>query len=181
MRDPEAIKYKKANRIFLSFGDIYRSFLGLLAYHIPYPSFLTAFIHRARGVKIKNIWNVFIAYHVVVDSVHPDAIEIEEDVWITRDVKIIAHFNPTPVLKEIFGGKKVEKVKIGKGAFIGIGAIILPGVSIGEGALVGPGSVVTKDVEDYMWVAGNPAKNIKSLKNLKAVEGIDGDMGDCHG
>jgi acetyltransferase-like isoleucine patch superfamily enzyme len=161
-------QYKKANRLFLSFGDIYKSVLGLIAYHIPYPSFLTAFLHRARGVRIKSIWNVFFAYHVVIDSVHPDAIEIDDDVWITRDVKIIAHFNPTPVLKKIFGGKIIKKVKIKKGAFIGVGSIILPGVTIGEGALVGPGSVVTKDVDDYTWVGGNPAKPIRSLRDTMA-------------
>jgi acetyltransferase-like isoleucine patch superfamily enzyme len=172
MTGKKKMKYKKANRIFLSFGDMYKSLMGLIAYYIPYPSFLTAFLHKARGVRIKNIWNVFIAYHVVIDSVHPDAIEIDDDVWITRDVKIIAHFNPTPVLKKIFGGKIIKKVKIRKGAFIGVGAIILPGVTIGEGALVGPGSVVTKDVDDYTWVGGNPAKPIRSLrKNMTGNPG----------
>ena len=58
-------------------------------------------------------------------------------------------------------------MKIDKGAFIGIGAMILPGVHIGEGSLVGPGSVVTKDVLEYSMVAGNPARPIKSFKELK--------------
>lgn len=166
-------QYKKANRLLLSFGDLYKTAMGLIAYHVPYPSFLSALIHKMRGVRIKNIWSVFIAYHVVIDSVHPDMIEIEEGAWLTREVKILAHFNPTPLQRDIFGGKKIERVKIGKGAFIGVGAIVLPGVTIGEGALVGPGSVVTKDVEDYMWVAGNPAQPIKSLKNLGAGKGKD--------
>jgi carbonic anhydrase/acetyltransferase-like protein (isoleucine patch superfamily) len=160
-------EYKKANRLLLSFGDLYKTVMGLIAYHIPYPSFLSALLHKMRGVRIKNIWTVFIAYHVVIDSVHPDMVEIEDGAWLTREVKILAHFNPTPLQRDIFGGKKIEKVKIGKGAFIGVGAIILPGVTVGEGALVGPGSVVTKDVADYVWVAGNPAQQIKSLRDLK--------------
>lgn len=138
--------------------------MGMVAYYIPFPSFLTALIHRLRGVNIHNIWKVYIAYHVLIDSIHPEAVEIEEDAWLTREAKIIAHFNPTPTLKEIYGGRMVKKVKIGKGAFIGIGSIILPGVEIGKGALIGPGSVVTKDVPDYTWVAGNPAQTIKTLK-----------------
>ncbi len=89
------------------------------------------------------------------------------DVRNYGDVKIIAHFNPTPVLKELLGGERVEGVRIDRGAFIGIGAIILPGVHIGEGSLIGPGSVVTKDVDAYRMVAGNPARPIKSLKELK--------------
>lgn len=172
--------YKRANRLLVSFGDLYKTVIGLIAYHVPYPSFLSAFLHKTRGVRIKNIWSVFIAYHVIIDSVHPDMVEIEEGAWLTREVKVLAHFNPTPLQRDIFGGKKIEKVKIGRGAFIGVGAIILPGVTIGEGALIGPGSVVTKDVDDYMWVAGNPAQPIRSLKDIKAgghnsnLEGRDG-------
>jgi acetyltransferase-like isoleucine patch superfamily enzyme len=50
---------------------------------------------------------------------------------------------------------------ISEGAWICDSSIILPGVKIGKGAIVGAGSVVTKDVEDYTVVAGNPAKVIK--------------------
>ena len=45
--------------------------------------------------------------------------------------------------------------------WIGTKAIILPGVRIGKGAVIGAGSVVTKDVGEYEFVAGNPAKFIK--------------------
>lgn len=52
-------------------------------------------------------------------------------------------------------------VIIGDHVWIAYRAIILPGITIGEGAVVGAGSVVTKDVEPYMIVAGNPAQVIK--------------------
>jgi acetyltransferase-like isoleucine patch superfamily enzyme len=45
--------------------------------------------------------------------------------------------------------------------WIGARAIISPGVRIGEGAVIGAGSVVTRDVEPYTIVAGNPARFIK--------------------
>jgi len=51
-------------------------------------------------------------------------------------------------------------VLIGDRVWIGYRAIILPGVAIGEGAVIGSGSVVTKDVEPYCIVAGNPARKI---------------------
>ena len=159
--------YEKANRLIISFNHLYKSLMGMVAYYIPFPSFLTASIHRLRGVRIENIWKIFIAHNVLIDSVHPEEVEIGEDVWLTRDVKIIAHFNPTPVIREIVGGKRIERVKIRRGAFIGIDSIILPGVTLGEGSLVGPGSVVTKDVPDYTWVAGNPARPIRSLLDQK--------------
>ncbi len=52
-------------------------------------------------------------------------------------------------------------VIIGDRCWIAYRAIILPGVKIGEGAVVGAGSVVTKDIEPYTVVAGNPARFIK--------------------
>jgi acetyltransferase-like isoleucine patch superfamily enzyme len=159
--------YQKANRLLVSFNDLYKAVLGLLAYYIPFPSFLIAAVHRLRGVRIKNIWSVYISYHVIIESNHPEEVEIEEDAWLTRDVKIIAHFNPTPLLREAYGGKIVKKVKIGKGAYIGVGAMILPGVEIGEGALIGAGAVVTKSVPDFTMAAGNPARLIKTVKRPK--------------
>ena len=46
-------------------------------------------------------------------------------------------------------------------AWIGMNAMIMPGVTIGEGAIVAAGSVVSKDVPPYTIVGGNPAKEIK--------------------
>jgi acetyltransferase-like isoleucine patch superfamily enzyme len=51
-------------------------------------------------------------------------------------------------------------VIIGNRVWIAYRAIILPGVRIGEGAVVGAGAVVTKDVEPFAIVAGNPARKI---------------------
>ena len=55
---------------------------------------------------------------------------------------------------------KKETVLVKRGASIGTGAVILPGVTIGSWAMVGAGSVVTKDVPEYATVVGNPAYRI---------------------
>lgn len=54
-------------------------------------------------------------------------------------------------------------VHIGKNAWIGAGATILPGVTVGDNAVVGAGSVVTHDVAPDTVVAGNPARFIKRI------------------
>lgn len=51
-------------------------------------------------------------------------------------------------------------VIVGHRVWIGYRAIILPGVTIGEGAVVGAGAVVTKNVEPFAIMAGNPARKI---------------------
>jgi len=59
-------------------------------------------------------------------------------------------------------GLKRIGITIENDVWIGANCTILDGVTIGEGAVVGAGSVVTKNVEKYSIVAGNPAKKIKS-------------------
>jgi len=49
-------------------------------------------------------------------------------------------------------------ITIGAGAWIGAGAIILPGVTIGEGAVVGAGAIVTRDVPPYHVALGAPVR-----------------------
>ena len=56
------------------------------------------------------------------------------------------------------------KINIEQDAWIGAGVIILPNITIGKSAVVGAGSVVTKDVEPFTVVSGNPAKPMKKLE-----------------
>ena len=56
------------------------------------------------------------------------------------------------------GGKGWEKILVKRGARIGGGSIILPGVTIGVEAVIGAGSVVTKSVPDGECWFGNPAR-----------------------
>lgn len=54
-----------------------------------------------------------------------------------------------------------RRVEIGRGAWIGIGAVIVGNVRVGEGAVVGANAVVTQDVADFTVVAGNPAQVVR--------------------
>jgi acetyltransferase-like isoleucine patch superfamily enzyme len=56
-----------------------------------------------------------------------------------------------------------KPIRIRQKAWIGAGAIILPGVTVGENAVVAAGAVVSKDVPDNVIVAGIPAKIIKTI------------------
>jgi maltose O-acetyltransferase len=57
-------------------------------------------------------------------------------------------------------GKPVE---IGSDVWVGGGAIILPGVRIGSRAVIGAGSVVTRDVPEGVFAAGNPCRVVREI------------------
>jgi len=54
---------------------------------------------------------------------------------------------------------------IGNDVWIGTEAIIMPGVTIGDGAVIGTRALVTRDIEPYAIVGGNPAKTIRTRFN----------------
>ena len=65
----------------------------------------------------------------------------------------------------------VQEVKIGRYGWIGMGAIILPGVELGDFTIVAAGAIVTKSFpEGYVVIGGNPAREIKKLDPNKCVE-----------
>ena len=66
----------------------------------------------------------------------------------------------------IQGETEEQSVNIGNDVWIGSNTIILPGVTIGSHSVIGTGSIVTKDVPEYVVVAGNPAKIIRERKNV---------------
>ena len=52
---------------------------------------------------------------------------------------------------------------VGNDVWIGGGATLLPGVTVGDGAVIAAGAVVTRPVEPYTLVGGNPARFIKKV------------------
>jgi maltose O-acetyltransferase len=65
-----------------------------------------------------------------------------------------------PRRREEFG----KPIDIGSDVWVGGGAIILPGVRIGSRAVIGAGSVVTRDVPDDVFAAGNPCRIIREIR-----------------
>ncbi|MBS4044371.1 MAG: acyltransferase [Chitinophagaceae bacterium] len=64
----------------------------------------------------------------------------------------------------------IKDVKIGKYCWLGMGAIVLPGVELGDYTIVAAGSIVTKSfVSGYCVIAGNPAKLIKQIDSEQCV------------
>jgi maltose O-acetyltransferase len=58
-----------------------------------------------------------------------------------------------------------KPVTIGADVWVGGGAIILPGVRIGSRAVIGAGSVVTRDVPDGVFAAGNPCRVVREISD----------------
>ena len=103
--------------------------------------------------------------HVVIAV--QNSVIIQDDVLLGAGCKIFdTDFHSLDYEERIHGGDRTVKtapVKIKRGAFIGMGSIILKGVTIGEKSVIGAGAVAAKDVPDgEVWV-GNPARFIKRL------------------
>ncbi len=65
-------------------------------------------------------------------------------------------------------------IVIGRFCWLGMGAVVLPGVQLGDFTIVGAGSIVTKShTEGYCVIAGNPARVIKQL-NKEACDAFAG-------
>lgn len=113
-------------------------------------------------IKIGN--NVFINSNCL--AMARGGITIEDDVMIAGNVQLLSN-NHDEYERQVL---TCEEIIIKKGAWIGAGASILPGVTIGKYAIVGAGAIVTKDVPDYSVVVGIPAKVVKTLDESKFPE-----------
>lgn len=84
-------------------------------------------------------------------------IKIGDNTAIAHDTKI---YTLGHNIKSSHLETKGSPVKIGDNVFIFANVLVMPGIEIGDGAIVLPGSVVTKSVDPFTIVGGNPAKFI---------------------
>jgi acetyltransferase-like isoleucine patch superfamily enzyme len=85
-------------------------------------------------------------------------VTVGDQVMIAHGAQIISAGHRMPPAGESmrFSGLDVAPIVIEDGAWIGAGAIVLPGVTVGRGSVVAAGAVVTKDVEPHTIVGGVP-------------------------
>ncbi len=107
--------------------------------------------------RVKIGENVMIMFDCLMMS--RGGITIDDGAMIAANVQLISN-NHDLRDRQLLVCKPVH---IGRNAWIGAGATILPGVTVGENAVVAAGAIVTKDVEANTIVGGNPAKFIKKV------------------
>lgn len=79
------------------------------------------------------------------------------------NVQIYTATHPTNAVERASGLEFAKPIAIGEDVWLGGSAVICPGVTIGNRTIVGAGSVVTKNIPDDVFAAGNPCKVIRDL------------------
>jgi len=87
-----------------------------------------------------------------LDKTNPKGIHIGNESYCASGCLVLAH--------DYARGLHVD-TRIGQRCFIGVNAIVMPGVCLGDCVIVGAGAVVTKDVPSGCVVAGNPARIVR--------------------
>ncbi|BCA86596.1 chorismate mutase [Enterococcus saigonensis] len=113
------------------------------------------------GYNISVGKNFYANFNCVLLDVCP--ITIGDNCMIAPNVQLLTATHPLNPVKRNSGLESGKPITIGNNAWLGAGAIILPGITLGNNVVVAAGSVVTKSYPDNVVVAGNPARVIKEL------------------
>lgn len=109
------------------------------------------FLRKFYGMDIAK--NARLSLGARLDTTYPKGIHIDDETFVARGAVILAHD---------FCRKLRTHTYVGKRCFIGVNAIVMPGVRIGDEVIVGSGTIITKDVPSHCIVVGNPARIIKT-------------------
>jgi len=138
-----------------------RTVLHQLLGHVGQGSIIEPPFYCSYGENTHVGDHVFLnALCVILDN---NEVHIGHRVQIGPAVQIYCAAHPLQAEPRIAGWEVAQPVVIGEDAWIGGGAILLPGVRIGRGAVVGAGAVVSRSVPANTVVAGNPARMIREI------------------
>jgi len=114
-----------------------------------------------KGLKVGK--NTYIGPNVNFDQGYPYLISIGNNCRISSGTTILVH--DASIFKEI-GITRLQPVNILDGSFIGINAVILPGVTIGPNAIIAAGSIINRNIGENKIAAGNPARPYSEIIDL---------------
>lgn len=106
-------------------------------------------------------------------------LDVREGLVIGDNASLSAEVFVLGAAGRIDGGRSREEsrpVVIEDNAWIGVRAVIMPGVRVGRGAVVGAGAVVTRDVPPMAVVFGNPARAVGNRSDADLEYSIDGPL-----
>ncbi|HEY4374881.1 MAG TPA: sugar O-acetyltransferase [Burkholderiales bacterium] len=115
------------------------------------------------GGNIEIGENTFFNFNCVVLDVAP--VRIGAFVQIGPAVQIYAATHPMTAAARREGLESGKPVTIGDDVWIGGGSIICPGVTIGAKSVIGAGSVVTRDIPEGVFAAGNPCRVVRAISS----------------
>ncbi|MFW5411748.1 acyltransferase [Aerococcus urinaeequi] len=120
-----------------------------------------AIINMPRNIQIGD--NVYLAHNIWLNGA--GGLTIGNDVVISPNVVISTSKHDYINGKVSLNSSTLSPVQIGDGSWIASNTTVSQGTSIGKGSIIGASSAVTKDIEDYVFAAGTPAKKIRQLQN----------------
>jgi acetyltransferase-like isoleucine patch superfamily enzyme len=148
----------------VSFWKVVKNFIVIqISRYTPLLPVKNFLYRRLLGMKVGR--HTSVALMVMMDVFFPEKIRIGDNSIIGYNTTILTH---EYLIKEY----RLGEVHIGSNVMIGANSTILPGVAIGDHAVVAAGSVVTRDVEPYTMVGGNPIQVLRTLEieNEEKVE-----------
>ena len=113
------------------------------------------------GYNISTGDNVFFNFNCVILDVMP--VTIGEGTLFGPNVQIYTATHPLNWQERAAGLESGKPVVIGENVWIGGSVVICPGVNIGNRSVIGAGSVVTSNIPEDVFAAGNPCRVIRSL------------------
>lgn len=113
------------------------------------------------GSNIILAGKVFFNFNCVILDVAP--VRIGAGVLFGPAVQVYTATHPLAAQERRTGLESGKAIDIGEDVWIGGGAIVCPGVRIGGRSVIGAGSVVTKDIPDDVFAAGNPCRVVRTI------------------
>jgi acetyltransferase-like isoleucine patch superfamily enzyme len=137
-----------------------------------------AFAHVMAGARIGADCNICDHTFLEGDVVVGDRVTIKSGVYLWDGLRVEDDVFLGP--QATFTNDRFPRSKqpfecpvttIRRGASIGAGAVVLPGITVGEQAMVGAGAVLTRDVPDHAVAVGNPARVVRMLDSESDSDG----------